>query len=111
MKQAVGLSFLALVVYLLMAFAKKEPKSQSEMMQEYINAEMSERRANEWIKCYEKTVTDAERYVDSIIYRQVNFSIGDSLRTPGKPMKPARPYDTLRLDTTPIVPILKTEKG
>jgi hypothetical protein len=88
-------------------FEKKPVKSQAELMEEYIEGEMVQKRREEWKKCMTNTVKDAERYVDSIIYRRVNFNIGDSLKTPGKPAKPTRPFDTLKLDTTPIKPILK----
>lgn len=99
--------FLSLVLFT--AFEKKTPKSQDDLMKEYIDAKLDGVRTMEWKKCFENTIKDAEQYVDSIIYRQVNFNIGDSLKAPGKPFKPGKPYDTLKLDTTPIVPILRKE--
>ena len=109
---------IAIIVILLLGgiivspgFAKKEARSQADLMQEYIDSQLEETRVVEWKKCGQNTVKDAEHYVDSIIYQQVNFNISDSLRTPGKPLKPSRPFDTLRLDTTPIIPILDSIKG
>lgn len=87
-------------------FQKKPVKTQQELMNAYIEDKLAEKRAEEWRKCMKKVVVDAERYVDSIIYQQVNFNIGDSLRAPGKPMRPSKPFDTLVLDSTPIVPML-----
>ncbi len=88
------------------AFQKKTIKTQEELMNEYIEDQLSEVRKKEWKKCVANTIIDAEGFVDSIIYQQVNFNIGDSLKAPGKPIKPTKPYDTLKLDSTPIIPIL-----
>ncbi|GLR18787.1 hypothetical protein [Portibacter lacus] len=110
MKRVLAILFSVSVLIALSAFAKKEMKTQEELMEEYIQEKLEETRIEEWEKCIRNTIKDAESYVDSIIYTQVNFNIGDTLRAPGKPMKPAKPFDTLRLDSTPIVPIIKKIK-
>jgi len=92
----------------ILGFQRKAPKSQQELMKEYIDGALEDRRTQEWKDCRLNIILDAERYVDSIIYQQVNFNIGDSLRAPGKPIKPNKPFDSLTLDSTPIVPILKS---
>jgi hypothetical protein len=110
MRIAVSIFALIAAIVLSTAFAKKQVKTQGEMMQDYIEERLEQKRAEEWRKCAANTIKDAERYVDSIIYQKVNFNISDSLRTPGKPLKPTRPFDTLRLDSTPIKPILDSSK-
>ena len=109
MRIAKGVIMLLVLGLLFTAFEKKAPKSQGQLMTEYIDGEIAKKRSEEWQKCFKKTVKDAEQFVDSIIYQQVNFSISDSLKAPGKPIKPSKPYDTLKLDTTPIVPIIKKQ--
>lgn len=107
MRAVLYISIFALLSLMITAFQQKSSKSQRELMEEYINEKIEQVKAKEWAKCYKNTAADAEQYVDSIIYRQVNFNIGDTLKAPGKPQKPKVPFDTLKLDTTPIVPILK----
>ena len=75
-------------------------------MKQYIDDRLEESRIKFWNDCYLNTIKDAEAYVDSIIFKEVNFNIGDTVQTPGKPIKPDRPFDTLKLDSTPIVPII-----
>ncbi|WP_235299205.1 hypothetical protein [Portibacter marinus] len=106
MKIALQILMLSGIFLMGLSFQKVPMKSQQQLMKEYIDEKLADRRAEEWKKCRTEIVNKAERYVDSIIYRQVNFNIGDSLRAPGKPAKPAKPFDTLKLDSTPIKPIL-----
>lgn len=110
MRIAIYILVLGAAILLSTAFAKKQMKTQQELMQEYIGERLEESRLEEWRKCAANTIKDAERYVDSIIYQKVNFNISDSLRAPGKPLKPKRPFDTLLLDSTPINPILDSNK-
>ena len=97
-------------MFLLLAFAKQPIKSQEELAREYINEKLEVVRKIRWDYCYLNTLTDAEIYVDSFIAEKSNFSIGDSIKAPAKPPKPTRPFDTLRLDSTPVVPILQKEE-
>lgn len=106
MKQLIFLSFLGSFL-MMTSFAKKPIKTQEELSAEYIQSKLEVIRKEEWLKCKQNTINDAEVYVDSIIYRSVNFNIGDTIKTPGKPIKPSKPFDVLKLDSTPIVPILK----
>lgn len=95
-----------ITIFILASFASNQYKSQEELMEEYIAEKIEEVRRNEWEKCYYEVIKKAESYVDSIIYKKVNFSINDTLKTPAKPLKPLRPFDTLILDTTIVKPIL-----
>ena len=81
-------------------------QSQQELIDIYIEERLVESKENFWKNCYTDIVKDAEAYVDSIIFREVNFNVGDTVQTPGKPFKPKRPFDTLKLDSTPVNPII-----
>lgn len=104
----VHIAFAVIIMTLaFLSFQKENQKSQEEMMKEYIDDKIAKLKIREWNKCYEKARADAVAYVDTIIDRQIRNAIQDTFAIPAKPPKPAKPYDTLQLDTTPIVPILK----
>lgn len=105
MKIITYISLITVCMLCFWGFQKKEPKTQQDLMQEYIEGQLEEVRQNEWKKCTESIILSAEQFVDSIIYQRVEFNIGDSLKAPGKPIKPQKPFDTLILDTTPVKPI------
>lgn len=107
MKLIFIISATTLGIVILTSFAKKQVKSQEELMEEYIEKNLDIVREIEWNNCYEKVENDAVAYVDSIIYQRVNFQISDTLKTPGRPIRPERPFDTLVLDTSPVRPMVK----
>lgn len=102
------LKILILTVLVLSIYScdKGEEITQDQLIQEYIDEKMSESRLKFEKECADNTIKDAEEYVDSIIVQQVNFLISDTLRTPSKPIKPPRPFDTLSLEDTLVTPIL-----
>ena len=89
-----------------MSIKKEVPKSQPELMADYIAQKIENVRKSEWKKCKENTINDASTYVDSVIASQVNFVLDDSIQPPNKPIKPNKPFDTLALDSRQITPIL-----
>jgi len=96
----------AFIIVTIISCEKAEVITQQELIENYIADRMDESRVKFWKDCSSNTIKDAEAYVDSIIFRQVNFNVGDTVQTPGKPIKPTRPFDTLELDSTPVIPIL-----
>ena len=92
--------------FLLFGFAKSQSKTQGQLMREYVEEKLEVSRKKEQIKCRENTIKDAIVHVDSIIAVQSKFVISDSINSPMKPVKPNRPIDTLKLDSTPITPIV-----
>lgn len=106
-----GLLILSISILFLVAFAKAPPKSQQTLMAEYIQEKLEKSEQTQWIKCRENTIKDAVAFVDSIIYSQNDLIDLDSIKTPSKPIKPSKPFDTLKLDTRPIVPMLIEKKG
>ncbi len=107
MKYLVFVFTTLLAILLLSSFQKEPPKSQQELMVEYIAEKIEAVRKAEWKKCKENTIKDAITYVDSVIASQVNFVLDDSIQSPNKPIKPSKPFDTLELDSRPITPILQ----
>ena len=97
-------------VLILLAFAKPPIKSQEDLAKEYINEKLESVKSDRWDYCYLNILKDAEAYVDSFIAEKSTFSIGDSIKAPAKPPKPTRPFDTLRLDSTLVVPIFQSKK-
>ena len=107
MRKTYIILFSLFAALLLCSFAKNKIKSQEQLMQEYIDEKLQEARTIALKKCRENTIKDAVEFVDSIIINQNNFDFGDSIDLPAKPIKPVRPFDTLKLDSTIISPILE----
>jgi hypothetical protein len=88
------------------AFQRKEPV-------DYVTLELNKRikkyRTEQLEICKKNIIKEAEIYVDSIISLQMNEAFIDTIKSPPKPPRPLRPYDTLRLDSTDLSPLIKTK--
>ena len=96
------LFILILLVLMTSSFQKKPPVTQSELIEQYIDEMLSESEERFWKSCRDGILEDAVNYVDSILYQVGKLSPQDTIQSPGKPVKPNRPFDTLELDTTPV---------
>lgn len=60
-------------------------------------------------KCQDEILAEASKIVDSILIKEAKLS-KDTLNRPAKPAKPGKPNIITVLDSTPIAPILPSQK-
>lgn len=97
----------SLFLILLITGPSFQKKEKVDLVALELKRKVSEYRIEQMNICRKNIIKDAEIYVDSIIALQMDETFVDTIKSPPKPLRPERPFDTLKLDSLDLSPLIK----
>ncbi len=100
----IGICFLS-VSFLLKEEGPDNSEQVSSLVQKELEKKLSKYKKNKRDACLKKVLRDAEIHVDSIIIKEINIRVVDTLVFPEKPVRPNYPKEIVLNDSVKIEPL------